>query len=117
MELAELAKVLQLEPIAEEVQERVQQDAGVAGGEDEAVAIRPIRVGRVMAHYPGPQHMGQGGERHGRTRMARIGLLGGVHGQAADHVDAELLEISITGGSSAHGWSSTRSQERAHGLP
>src|SRR3989442_7250847 len=44
-----------------------------------------------------PQHPGEGRERHRRPGMARVRLLHRVHGEGADGVDAELLEIGVAG--------------------
>ena len=49
--LAEALQLLEREVVAGEVQRRVLEDAGVAGGEDEPVAVRPVRVGRVVPHH------------------------------------------------------------------
>ena len=64
----------------------------MAAGKDEAVAVRPIGVGGVVAHDTRPQDMGERRQGHGRAGVARIGLAGGVHGQATDDVDAKLLD-------------------------
>ena len=45
-----------------------------------------------MAHDPGEQDVGQRRQGHGRARVARVGRLRGVHGQAPDDVDPELFE-------------------------
>ena len=91
--LPELPDVVEGEPVAGEVEHRVQQDGGVSVGEDEAVTVGPVRVDRVVAHDPGEEHVGQRGQGHGGTRVARVGLLRGVHGQATDDVDPELFEL------------------------
>ena len=95
--LAELAQVVECQPVAGEVEHRVEEDRGVPVGEDEAVAVGPLGVRRVVVHDPGEQHMGQWGQRHGRARVARVGGPGGIHGQAPDDVDPELVEIAVAG--------------------
>ena len=67
-------------------------------GQDEAVPIGPLRFGGVVPHDPGEEHMGHRGESHGRPGVAGVGRPGGVHGQAADDVDAELVEPVGAGG-------------------
>ena len=102
--LTELLDVVEGESVAGEEEKGVQKDRGVAVGQDEAVTVGPVGVGRVVAHDPGEQHVCEGRQRHGRARVARIGLLRGVHGQAPDHVDPELLELRF-----GHGENRTRS--------
>ena len=50
--LAEALQLLEREVVAGEVERGVLEDAGVAGREDEAVAVRPVRVRRVVAQHP-----------------------------------------------------------------
>ena len=59
----------------------------MAGGEDEAVAARPVRVGRVVAQHVAVEEVGERRERHRRARMARVRLLHRVHRERADRVD------------------------------
>jgi hypothetical protein len=93
--LAERLDVVQREVVAGQVQQRVEEDAGMAVRQDEAVTVRPVRRVRIVSHDPGPEHMGQRRQRHGGARVTRVGLLGGVHGQAADDVDTELHQRRI----------------------
>ena len=80
--LAELLEVLEREVVAGQVQQRVLQHAGVAGAEHEAVAVGPLRVGRVGAQEALEDRVGQRRERHRRARVARVGLLHRVHRQS-----------------------------------
>ncbi len=93
--LAELAQVLQREVVPGQVQHGVLEDAGVPVGEHEAIAVRPLRVVRVVVHDARPQDVGQGGQRHGGPRVPRAGLLRRIHGDAADHIDAELHQPGV----------------------
>ena len=56
----------------------------MAVGEDEAVAVRPLRVGGVVPQVMVPQHLGDLGHAHGHPRMPRAGALHRVHGKGAD---------------------------------
>ena len=67
----------------------------MAGRQDEAVAVGPVGIGGVIGHDPGPEHVGQGSERHRRALVAAVGGSGRVHGQTPDHVDGSLLEIGV----------------------
>ncbi len=39
-------------------------------GKNEAVAVRPVRVARVVTHHLREEHMRERRQRHGRSRMA-----------------------------------------------
>ena len=92
-ELPERLEVVELEAEACEMQHRIQQDRCVPTREHEAVTVEPLRTVGVVVHDPGPQDMSEGRQRHRRAGMAAVRLLHGIHGQAADHVDAELLGL------------------------
>ncbi len=66
-------------------------------GQDEPVAVRPVGLGRVVAHHLGEEHVGQGGQGHRRSGVTGVGGPGCVHGQAPDDIDSELVEIAVTG--------------------
>ena len=91
--LAEALQLLEREVVAGEVERRVLEDAGVAGGEDEPVAVRPVRVGRVVPHHVAVEDVGERRERHRGPRMARVRLLHAVHRQRPDRVDRQLLGV------------------------
>src|SRR5207249_11394086 len=95
--LPELIEVVEGQVEAREVERAVQQHARVTTGQDEPVAVRPVWVRGVVAQVLLPQHPGERRERHGRPGMAGVRLLHRVHGEGADGVDAELLEIGVAG--------------------
>ena len=64
----------------------------MAGREHEAIAIEPARIGGIVAEMPGPEHVGEGSERHRSAGVARVRLLNGIHGKDSDRVDAEIFE-------------------------
>ncbi len=68
----------------------------MAGGENEAIAIGPERVGGIIAKKTLPQGIDHGSQTHGSAGMAGVGLLHGVDGECADRVDAELVDIWLT---------------------
>ncbi len=53
-------------------------------GQDEAVAVGPVRVGRVVAHHPAEEHVGERSQRHGRALVPALGVQRGIHGEATD---------------------------------
>ena len=63
------------------------------GGEDEAVAVLPVRVRRVDPHRLPVEDVGERRERHRRAWMARVGLLDRVHRQRPDRVDRQALDV------------------------
>ena len=72
--------------VAGQVQQRVMQHRAVAVRQHEAVAVGPVRIGRVVPQVIAPQHLGDVGHAHRHAGMAGIGLLHGVHRQRADRV-------------------------------
>ena len=92
-ERAERLEVVELEPVAAQVQHRVLEDRGMAVGEHEAVAVGPLRVGGVVAHHAAVEHVGEGGERHRRALVAALGVQRRIHRQAADQLDRVGLEV------------------------
>ncbi len=92
-ELPELAEVVELEAVSREVQHRVQQHRCMACREHEAIAIGPVRFGRVVLHDARPQHVRERRQRHRRARVPGVGLLYRVHREATDHVDRALVEL------------------------
>jgi hypothetical protein len=83
---AELLQLLQRQVVAGEVQQRVDQHRPVAVGQHEAVAVEPLRIGRVVLQVAVPQGDGDVRHAHGRAGVARVGLLHRVHGQRPDRV-------------------------------
>ncbi len=96
-DLPEVLDVVEREGIAREVEHRVEQHRGVPRRQHEAVAIGPVRIGRVVAHHAREERVGERREGHRRSRVARVRLLDGVHGQRPDRVDAELFELGAAG--------------------
>src|ERR1051326_1594478 len=94
---APLAELLQLVErhlrIAGQMEQRVEEHGGVAGGEDEAVAVRPVRRLRTVAQELGPEDEGEVGHPQRRAGMSGLRLLDGVDGEEADGIDAELFEL------------------------
>src|SRR6202035_116546 len=76
-----------------EMQGGIEEHGGVAGGENEAIAILPERIGGVIAKKTLPQRIDHGSQTHGSAGMAGVGLLHGVDRKRANRVDAELVNI------------------------
>ena len=56
----------------------------------EAVAVGPVRIGRVVAQVPAPQRDGDLGHAHRRARVPGVRLLHGVHRERADRVGHQV---------------------------
>ena len=93
--LAELLQVVERDVVAREVQRRVLEDAGVARREDEAVAVGPVRVGRVVAHDVSVEQVRERRQRHRGARMAGVRLLHRVHRECTNRVDRPAARIAF----------------------
>ena len=76
---------------AEEEEHGIEQHRAVAGGEHEAVAVRPARLGRVELEVAGEEHRGHVGHAHRHAGMARIGAFNRIHRERADRVRHTLV--------------------------
>ena len=74
--LAEVAQVLELETEAAQVEHRVDEHRRVTGRQHEAIAVGPVRIGRVVLHHAREQHVDQRREGHGCPGMSRVGAAG-----------------------------------------
>ena len=68
------------------MQQGINQHGGVAVGQHETIAIRPLGVAGVMFKIQAPKSHSHFGHAHGGTGVAGVGLLHSVHGQCADGV-------------------------------
>ena len=91
--LPERTEVVERHLVAGQVQERVEQHAGVPGAQHEAVSIRPVGVGRGVAEEARPQHVGHRCGAHRGAGMPGVRLLDGVDRERPDRVDREPVEI------------------------
>src|SRR5215472_4817174 len=77
-----------------QVQQGIEEHGRVPVGKNKAVAIRPDRILWIITQDALPQGISHGGQRHRRSWMAGIGLLYCIHGQSANGVDGELIDIA-----------------------
>ena len=70
MELAEVLELFHRQVVAGQVQHAVEQHRAVTVGDDEAVAVPPVGVGRVVLVVVVEEHFGDVGHAHGHTRVA-----------------------------------------------
>ena len=90
--LTEGLQVVHRQPIAEQVQKRIDQHGAVPAGEHEAVAIVPLGIGVGVHHVLAPHGIGHGGGAHRHAGMAALGLLHALGGEDADCVDDFLVQ-------------------------
>ena len=83
MQLAEVAELADRQVVAGQMQQRVLQHRAVAVRKYETIAIRPMRIGGVVAQVPVPQRDRDLGHAHRHARMSRLGRLDCVHRQSA----------------------------------
>ena len=89
--------------VARQVQLDVLGEAGVPGGQHEAVAAEPVRVARVVPHHPLEQRVGQRRQAHRGARVAVADLLHRVGGEHPDRVDGPRSRSVQSTGSSGQG--------------
>ena len=65
----------------------------MSGREDEAVPVGPEGITRVELERAIPERVGHGRRTQGQTGVPGPGLLHGVHGQEAQGVDAEFVQL------------------------
>ncbi len=98
-ELAEILDLLDVDIlIAGQIGERVEQHRAMAGGQDEAVAVGPMRVLGVELQEAGEEHCGDVGHAHRHAGMSGIGLLNGIGGQEADGIGHVAGGHGVQGG-------------------
>jgi hypothetical protein len=85
--LAQVLQVVDLEPVAVQVELHVLEDRGVTGGEDEAVAADPGGVARVATHHLLEEQVGERSEAHRGAGVTVAGGLDRVGGENAGRVD------------------------------
>jgi hypothetical protein len=99
--LAEGLDVVERQVVTREMKEAVEQHRAVAGRENEAVAIGPMRIVRIVLQESLPQDVCHRGGAERQPGMARVSFLHRVDRQRADGVDAERVEGVSAGGQGA----------------
>jgi hypothetical protein len=95
VQLTEASQLVERQVVTGQVQQRVEEHRAVPGREHEAIATRPVRIGRIETHEPRPQDVAHVGHAERQTRVSRVRLIDGVHREEADRVDRELIERGV----------------------
>ena len=91
-ELAEVGELVHRHArIAGQMQQRIEQHRAVPGGEDEAIAVRPIGGRGVELQEAGEENGGDISHAHGHAGMAGLGLLHRVHGERPNGIRHVLV--------------------------
>ncbi len=94
--LAEALQLIQRQIITGQVQQAVEQHRAMPARKDEAVAVRPARVGRVVAQMARPDGIGHRGGAHRQAGVAGVGLLHAIGGEKPDGVDGQILKLLLS---------------------
>ncbi len=86
VQLTEVLQIVDRQLITAEVQQRVNQHGAVTIRQHKAVAVGPVRVGRIVLEIVPPQHFCNVRHSHWRTGVTGVGFLDGVHAQGTDSV-------------------------------
>ena len=92
--LAEILEVVERQPVAEEVQQGIEHGGAVPGGEDEAVAVRPVWILAVVLHVVRPEFVSDRGCAERQARMAGVRLLHGVRRKCTDRIHTGGVDIA-----------------------
>jgi hypothetical protein len=104
LELAEALQLVEAHALdTREVQERIEQHRAVARRENEAVAVRPAGIARVVFEEFREQDRGDVGRAHGQAGMARFRLLDRIHGEGTHCVRQIGMGDAIGRGGFGHG--------------
>ena len=118
VQLAETPELVDRQVVAAQMQQRVDEHRRVAIGQHETIAVRPVRMGRVVAQVLSPQGHGHLGHAHGRAGVTGVGLLHRVHGERTQGVGA-FVALTVVGadhavvGGGAHRFSPRFTTRRA----
>ena len=93
--LAEGLEVIDGQPVAEQMQQRILQHGRVARREHKPVARRPGRILRVVLHLL-PERKCRRRAANGQARMAAVGLLHRLGGQHAHGGDGKLVPVHLS---------------------
>ena len=74
------------------MQQAVEQHRAVAAGQNEPVAVGPLRIAGAVPEKFFPKPIADWCQTHRRAGVAGVGFLHAIHRESADGVDAKLVE-------------------------
>ena len=92
--LAELLHIVERQPVAIEMKQRIEERRAVAAGQDEPVAVLPFRILRVVVHVVRPKLVGHRRAAERQSRMTGVGLLDGIRREHADGVHTGRINVT-----------------------
>ena len=96
--LAEPLELLQGQVEARDMKQGVQERTSMSGRENEAVPVGPEGITRVELERAIPERVGHGRRTQRQAGVPGLGLLHGVHGQEAQGIDAEFVQLGRSDG-------------------
>ena len=91
--LPELLQVVNRQVVSSQVQHTVEHCRSMSVREHEAVAIRPLRVLRIVPHVFVKQKIRNRRIAQRRSRMAAVGLFHCIDGKKPQGIDRQLVEL------------------------
>ena len=99
VQLAKVAKIIDRERIAAQMQQRIEQHRAMAIGQHEAITVEPAGLRRVVFEMSGPQRDGNVGHAHRHAGMTGARALHCVHGKHPDGGSHARRLAGVQGGS------------------
>jgi hypothetical protein len=82
-------------PRPREMEHGPKQHGGMAIGEHKPITVGPDRVLGIEVHHAVPDGVDQGRQGHRRAGVSRVGLLDCIHGERADGIDRQLIQLLV----------------------
>ena len=84
MQLPKVANLVHRQRITRQMQQGIQQHGTMTIGDNEAIAVHPFGIRRIVPQMFAPQRNGDIGHAHGHAGMSRVGFLNSIHRERAD---------------------------------
>ena len=114
MKLPEALDFLHWQIVAGKVQQGVNQHRTMSIGQDEPIAVCPLRICGVVAQVMYPQYLSYFRHAHRHSRMPRIGFLHSIHRQCANSAGEVFKHRRFKISKCSHGHKLPRSTITAH---
>ena len=94
-QLSECPQIVEFQSVPVQPEKRVLQDRRMSRRQDEAVAVRPTWVGRVVAHDARVERVGERRQGHRRSLVTALRVERSVHGHPTDDRNGPRIEVKI----------------------